>query len=409
MLEDLEEIRASHWKRYFPYIQVFFYLGEGYSLGTLLLVVPLYVTRVFDVDTSTAGIATAFAGIPWLIKILYGLITDKYPIGKYGRRKPYLLIIAILSIPLWLFFATLTKFNGVYLGTLFFISLLAAFSDTTLDGYVVDITPDAKQQIMQSAAWGGRGVGTILASLISLTLVDQENYEMAYYLAGSIFVITTLSALALPVIDFENQSNLVVGFKKVFKLRETWLILIISTFMGAGQVMYTFASVLLDEYGFEDAQIRNITIFYFVGNVLGALLIGLSAKYIKLKSETLLALILLAGIVWSPLVVVSEAESFLFVFFFVLGMIMTAGTAVISKIAMEYSPVEVSSSMFALFASVNNLGLLIVSPLFTGFLLNFFSPIIVILLAAGWFVLGIIFLMILIRSKKRLDKTMITY
>ena len=125
MLEDLEAIKISHWKRYFPFIQVFFYLGEGYSLGTLLLVVPLYVTRVFEVDTATAAVATAFAGIPWLIKILYGLFTDKYSMGKYGRRKPYLLIIALLSIPAWLYFTTLDEFNGIYLGTLFFISMLS--------------------------------------------------------------------------------------------------------------------------------------------------------------------------------------------------------------------------------------------------------------------------------------------
>jgi len=404
MEEDLEKIRKFHWKGYFPLIQVFFYLGEGYSLGTLLLVVPLYVTRVFAVDTSTASLATAFAGVPWLIKIVYGLFTDKFPIGKFGRRKPYLLIIAVLSIPSWWYFTTLTEFNGIYLGTLFIISLLAAFSDTTLDGYVVDITPEAHQQSMQSAAWAGRGVGTILASLISLSLVDAGNYRMTYYVAGAVFVITTLSALVLPVINFNIQNNLIPGFKRVFNIRATWFILLISTFMGAGQVMYTFASVILDQYGFATVQIRNITTFYYIGNVLGAIFIGILAKYLRVRSEIILIGILAAATLWSPVILVSKAETFFLLFFFVLGMILTAGTAVISKISMEYSPVEVSSSMFALFASVNNLGLLIVSPLFTGYLLDVFDPIYVILLATGWFILAILVLSILLLSQKNSQK-----
>ena len=405
MLENLEAVRTSNWKGYFPFIQVFFYLGEGYSLGTLLLVVPLYVIRVFEVDTDTAGLATAFAGVPWLIKFLYGLITDKFPIGKYGRRKPYLFIVAILSIPLWLFFTTLTEFNAMYLGVLFLISMLAAFSDTTLDGYVVDITPEAHQQTMQSAAWGGRGVGTIFASLISLSFVGQGNWNMTYYIAAAVFVVTTLSSLVLPTVDFDNQSNLMAGFGKVFRHKATWLILLISAVMGAGQVMYTFASVLLDSYGFDDASIRNITTFYYIGNVLGASLVGILSKFIKISSEKQLTYILLAGIIWSPLAVVSETEGYLMFFFIILGMIMTAGTAVIAKITMDYSPVEVSSSMFALFMSVNNLGLLIVSPLFTGYLLTKFSPIIVILLASGWFILGAIFLRMLINHlKKRIQQ-----
>ncbi len=396
MLTNLEEIRKSHWKSYFPYIQAFFYIGEGYSLGTLLLVVPLYVTRVLKVDTGTAGIATAFAGIPWLIKIFYGLLTDKFPFGRYGRRKPYLLIVAILAIPLWLYFPSLTEFNAVFLIVLFLISFLAAFSDTTLDGYVVDITPEEHEQVMQSAAWGGRGIGTIFASLISLNLVGNNNYTMAYNIAAVIFVITTLSALVLPTLNFEGQNNLIIGFKKVFSLKNTWLILAISALMGAGQVMYTFASVLLDKYGFEDSQIRNITSFYYIGNVLGAFVIGILSKRFIIRSEKLLIAIEILAVLWSPFIVISKSQTFLFLFFFVLGMIMTAGTAVISKISMNYSPVEVSSSMFALFASVNNFGLLIVSPLFTGYLLKIFSPIVVIILATGWFILAAILLKILI-------------
>ena len=281
------------------------------------------------------------------------------------------------------------------------ISTLAAFADTVLDGYVVDITPEAHQQIMQSAAWSGRGIGTIFASLISLTLVASNDYILIYQIAAGVFFITTLSALGLSNLPVTNHAGTIKGFKKAFGIPQTKYILLISALMGAGQVMYTFASVVLDNYGFSDDQIRNITTFYFIGNVLGAFLIGATDKLVSWSSEKMLIALEILAVLWSPLIVISTDQVFLSGFFFGLGMIMTAGTAVISKITMEYSPVEVSSSMFALFASVNNFGLLIVSPIFTGYLLKTYSPVIVVNIAAIWFVLAALFLWRLTRMKKQ--------
>ena len=405
MSEEIESLRVAHWKPIFPIIQAFFYFGEGYSLFTLQLIVPLYVLNVINLGTDKAALATAFAGIPWLIKILYGLISDKFPIGKFGRRKPYLLLIGVLAIPLWYYFSTLTVFNSTFLGVLFVISMLAAFSDAVLDGYVVDITPEEHQQVMQSAAWSGRGVGALLGTFISLSiLADTSNYALIYQIAAAVFILTTVSALVLPKIEFEHETETISGFRKAFGVRQTKYILLISAFMGAGQVMYSFASVLLDSYGFDETNIRNITAFYLIGNVIGALLIGATVKYVKMSSVKLLIIIEVLAILWSPLAVVSSDGTYLSAFLFILGMIMTAGTVVISKITMEYSPVEVASTMFALFASVNNIGLLIVSPIFTGYLLTVYSPVVVVVLASGWFVLAALLLWVLTRMEEPKEK-----
>jgi len=405
MSEEIESLRVAHWKPIFPIIQAFFYFGEGYSLFTLQLIVPLYVLNVINLGTDKAALATAFAGIPWLIKILYGLISDKFPIGKFGRRKPYLLLIGVLAIPLWYYFSTLTVFNSTFLGVLFVISMLAAFSDAVLDGYVVDITPEEHQQVMQSAAWSGRGVGALLGTFISLSiLADTSNYALIYQIAAAVFILTTVSALVLPKIEFEHETETISGFRKAFGVRQTKYILLISAFMGAGQVMYSFASVLLDSYGFDETNISNITAFYLIGNVIGALLIGATVKYVKMSSVKLLIIIEVLAILWSPLAVVSSDGTYLSAFLFILGMIMTAGTVVISKITMEYSPVEVASTMFALFASVNNIGLLIVSPIFTGYLLTVYSPVVVVVLASGWFVLAALLLWVLTRMEEPKEK-----
>lgn len=401
MLDSLEAQKTAHWRGFFPYIQVFFYLGEGYSLGTLLLIVPLYVTRVFGVSYTETGAVTAFAGIPWLIKIFFGLLTDKVPIGRFGRRKPYLLLSAIISIPFWWYFTTLDAYNTVFLLTIFIISSMAALSDTVLDGYIIDITPEDKNQIMQSAAWGGRGFGRIAGTIISLSFVNIGNYIITFQFAAVIFVITTLSALLLPSFDVKIEYSLKAGLKRIFSIKGTNLLLLVSLILGAGIFMDTFASLFLEQYGFDDENIRNVKTVYDMGYVLGAVLAGVIYEKLEITSEKLLKLIFLTTAIWLPLGSITQNLYYMYFFFFVLGTLSTAAVAVLAKISMQFSPVEVSSTMFALFMSMQNFGTLVVSSILSGYILDNFPPIIIFVVSSAWNILA---LLALTRFTKVIEK-----
>ena len=79
----------------------------------------------------------SFIALPWSIKILYGLISDNFPICG-SRRKSYLLIAALMQ---FLSMVVLTLYSTSDLNTavacLFASNLSVAFADVIVDSLMV--------------------------------------------------------------------------------------------------------------------------------------------------------------------------------------------------------------------------------------------------------------------------------
>ena len=79
------------------------YLFQGMVTSTFAVIVPIYLLSyigVVDVDEITT-IATIIM-IPWILKIFFGMITDKVKIKNLGRRKPWIIGPMCLSGLLWI-------------------------------------------------------------------------------------------------------------------------------------------------------------------------------------------------------------------------------------------------------------------------------------------------------------------
>ncbi len=376
------------WKDYIPFIQFFFYFGEGFSLTTILLVVPLFLTRGLGMSETEAGGIVSLAGLPWFLKFFFAAITDKVRLFGKGRRRPYLFLCSVLGGALWVLLSQFTEFNGTYLIVLVVVSSIAAFSDATLDGFVVDITPKEHQQVMQSAAWGGRAMGQILAAALALPIaLNQADFQTPLLLAAIVYFITTFSSLALREPKYQGiQLDLRRGLKIAFEAPSVKYVLLLGFAIGSSQVMFSFASVILDNLDISDDAIKSYTLVYYVGNVIGALVMAL---FKDKEPKLVLNVLMLSAFFWSLLFIFLKGNIFYTIFFFVLGFLLTGSVAVYSKLTMEYSPTEVAATMFAIFASVSNLGLIVIGPLYTGFLLDNFAVPIVLFLASIWFLIAI--------------------
>ena len=75
------------------------YLVEGWAAVTGILHQPLYLfcSEVFGWKADAVGNYVAVLGIPWVIKPLYGLISDTFPLLGY-RRKSYLILLNSLAV-----------------------------------------------------------------------------------------------------------------------------------------------------------------------------------------------------------------------------------------------------------------------------------------------------------------------
>lgn len=87
--------REMHWSFVFGVVVVY---GISQGLGGALAAVgtKYYMKDVQKVQPSEAQVYAGITSIPWIVKPLWGLLTDVLPILGY-RRRPYLIFAGIIE------------------------------------------------------------------------------------------------------------------------------------------------------------------------------------------------------------------------------------------------------------------------------------------------------------------------
>ena len=108
------------------YIVIFLGFLQEASNGISSVAIQFLYKDVFKLSPSDATFLDSLATIPWIIKPLWGFISDSFYICGY-RRKSYLIIFSIFQIFIWILLVTYMK--QIYIGIFCLIasSLAGAF------------------------------------------------------------------------------------------------------------------------------------------------------------------------------------------------------------------------------------------------------------------------------------------
>ena len=91
----------------------------------------------FGMSPAAVSLANSLTGIPWIIKPLWGFISDCFPIMGY-RRKPYLTIFGIVGVFSWMFMALVVSAPWMAICTMFCIQISCAFCNVIGEALVVE-------------------------------------------------------------------------------------------------------------------------------------------------------------------------------------------------------------------------------------------------------------------------------
>ncbi|KAK6929943.1 Biopterin transporter family [Dillenia turbinata] len=211
--EDMEEqacVSVAHKKKYHPssvkcfgadmspdniaVAMVYFVQGV---LGLSKLAVSFYLKDDLHLDPAETAVISGFSALPWLVKPLYGFISDSIPLFGY-RRRSYLVLSGLLGALSWALMATFVdgKYSAAF--CLLLSSLSVAFSDVVVDSMVVERARGESQSMsgsLQSLCWGSSAFGGIVSSYFSGSLVDAYGVRFVFGVTALVPLITSAVAV----------------------------------------------------------------------------------------------------------------------------------------------------------------------------------------------------------------------
>ena len=155
----------------------------------LSLAVKDFYKSYLHLDPGYMAQLESFSGMPWSVKLLYGMISDNIPICG-SKRKSYVVILGALQFLSLLFLYLFeTENEKVVSGLLFLTSLSGAYLDVIVDALMVvesrQDSDDGSEQL-SSLSWGAMGAGGMFGSLIG-AYVTEYSHPKYSFLTYSIF------------------------------------------------------------------------------------------------------------------------------------------------------------------------------------------------------------------------------
>ncbi|WP_414570224.1 folate/biopterin family MFS transporter [Nostoc sp. CCY 9925] len=165
------------------------YFVQG-ILGLSRLAVSFFLKDELLLSPVQVSALLGAAFLPWMIKPVFGFISDGLPIFGY-RRRPYLILSGILGTVSWVSMASIVHTSWAAAIAIALSSLSVAMSDVIVDSLVVERArgeSQAKAGSLQSLCWGSSAIGGLITAYFSGLLLQ-------YFSTHTLFWITALFPL----------------------------------------------------------------------------------------------------------------------------------------------------------------------------------------------------------------------
>lgn len=342
-------------RRYTMFALLYFTQGTILSYFTALNAL-YFLSR--GLTMKDVGIFSSIALIPFVIKILYGLWSDKVSLFGLGHRKPYIFLglsvqfICLLIAP---FIDPARQYWG-FVALAFVLQMGMALYDTCTDGLALDTTPDGEKGTIQGFMVGGRAVGVIVTASVVGLLAQNSSWQTVFWLLAG------LTLLPVPFLFFIHEPQQIAeraftwgAFRAFRKVQVIALAAVGFIFfliiVGANQLVNPY---LTERFGISLSTAGFFTTLWGVGVVLGSMVGGALVDKVGRMKGVLIAL----GISLVSLLVLAaipnQGWAWPVVAFF--GLAYGTYQTVFFALAMAYTEPRIAASMFAILMAVTNIG-----------------------------------------------------
>lgn len=330
-------------------------------------VIQAYQLNFFKPHLNAEGIAAdqiatlaGLALVPFMLKWIFGIISDRINFFGYGYRVPYMIIGVLLSAvafasAYWVNPAE--QFGAMSAVILIAVSAMTLF-DATADAYAVDITAPEDHGLVQSVMTGGRAAGFIILSLVFGIVAERMGFSAIFIVMGAIILLPLIMVFQVKEPDqrAEREKFEWSAFKQLIRpnylLYIFFIIIAWTTFQGIDGLVTLYMS---DELQITPAILGRYGMFKGFGMVIGALILGWLINKIGIKNAALstVSMVTVGGFIFSRINTVNVILAVGVAW----GVVVAFHWTVYATYSMGITDKRIAGSMFAILMTVGNIGI----------------------------------------------------
>jgi MFS family permease len=344
------------------------YFAQSFAQLGGLIGQPLNYYLKEELGLSTAAVSEylAIASLPWMIKPLYGLISDYIPLLGY-RRKTWLMLLNLLGASGFLWLSGLTD-SGTLVVALTLTAFGTAASDVIIDALMVEKGAETGLTArFQGTQWFWFKTAAVVTALIGGFLAASFKPSTALHLAATITMLAPIAVLtASYFLVQEKRSRIDLAQMKETsqsmweairspRLQLAAVFLVLWCFSpGFGAPLYFH---MVDTLGFDQQFIGQLAAFTAVGGVIGAWVFGhvLAKRSVAVQANIAIAAAVMAVLAYLSLAQPSAyAQAIAAPLNVSVGMLNQIGSLMIFSVAARACPPRAEGFTFAVMMSIYN-------------------------------------------------------
>ncbi len=162
------------------------YFVQG-ILGLSRLAVSFFLKDDLGLSPAQVSALVGVAALPWVVKPLFGFLSDGLPLFNY-RRRSYLVLSGLLGAIAWLALASVVHNALSATLAMLLASLSVAIADVIADSLVVErVRGESYSEAgsLQALTWGTAALGGLITAYLSGWLLERVSTQVVFAIVAS--------------------------------------------------------------------------------------------------------------------------------------------------------------------------------------------------------------------------------
>jgi folate/biopterin transporter len=347
------------------------YFVQG-ILGLSRLAFSFFLKDDLGLSPAQVSALMGIATLPWVIKPIYGFLSDSVPILGF-RRRSYLLIAGLIGSLSWLYLALLADHPWEATMAIAGSSLAIAVSDVIVDSVVVERIQKSSQSTageLQSLCWSATAIGGILTAYLGGILLEYLSQRTIFAITATFPMLVSLSAFLITderitaPIQWVGAKQQAKQLKNALTHQEIWLpVAFLFLWQATPSSDSAFFFFTTNDLGFNPEFLGRVRLVTSLASLLGIWIFQRFLKAVAVRVIFFWSTLLATGLGMTTLILVTHANRQLGIDdrWFSLGdsLILTVMGQIafmpVLVLAAQLCPKGIEATMFATLMALSNL------------------------------------------------------